>query len=194
MSIFNRILQKGSTDEELMMLSGKGDRRAFEMLYDRYFDKLVWFARGFVKDEQMAEDIVQEGFLKIIKQPELFDPGKKFSTWIYTLVGNACKNAIRNDQNRNRLMQEEIKPMYNTSVIMHHQVDYSLLKKEITILVETLSEKEKSIYVLRFEQEMSIAEIADILDIPEGSVKSGIYYLLKKLSHHLKEFTHEKYT
>ena len=194
MSIFNRIPQKGSTDEELMMLSGKGDRGAFEMLYDRYFDKLVWFARGFVKDEQAAEDIVQEGFLKIIKQPELFDPGKKFSTWVYTLVGNVCRNAIRNEQNRSRLMQEEIKPMYDTSVTMHHQVDYSLLKKEISALIETLSEKEKNIYSLRFEQEMSIAEIAGILDIPEGSVKSGIYYLLKKLSNHLKEFTHEKHT
>lgn len=48
--------------------------------------------------------------------------------------------------------------------------------------------KEKTIYTLRFEQELSIKEIADIMNIPEGTVKSGIYYLLKKFTPHLKDF------
>ncbi|MCD6066415.1 MAG: hypothetical protein K0S33_1241 [Bacteroidetes bacterium] len=179
------------TDEELMAQVVQGDRMAFEMLYDRYFDKLVWFARGFMDDLQKAEDLVQEVFIKIIKRPELFDTDKKFSTWIYTVTGNVCRNALRDEQNRHRLMEEQIRPVHENSTVIHHQADYHLLKERIKKVLETLSNKERNIYLLRFEQELSIREIAEIMDIPEGSVKSGIYYLLKKFSNHLKEFMHE---
>jgi RNA polymerase sigma-70 factor (ECF subfamily) len=177
-----------------MQHAGQGDRRAFEVLYDRYFDRLVWFARGFLSDEQKAEDAVQEVFMKIIKQPELFDNSKKFSTWVYTVTGNTCKNVLRNEQNRQRLMNEQFAPMQDSSTTIAHTVDYQLLKQQIRTLLENLSEKERNIYLLRFEQELSIKEIAETIGIPEGSVKSGIYYLVKKFSNHLKAFTHEDRT
>jgi RNA polymerase sigma-70 factor (ECF subfamily) len=177
-----------------MQQAGCGDRRAFEVLYDRYFDRLVWFARGFLNDEQKAEDAVQEVFMKIIKQPEHFDTDKKFSTWVYTITGNSCKNILRNEQNRQRLMNEQIAPLQDSSTTLVHTVDYQLLKQQIRTLLDSLSEKERSIYLLRFEQELSIKEIADTIGIPEGSVKSGIYYLVKKFSNHLKAFTHENRT
>ena len=59
-------------------------------------------------------------------------------------------------------------------------------------MLTQLNEKEQRIFKLRFEQDLPIKEIAEILSIPEGSVKSGIYYLLKKMSHKLKEFRYEK--
>jgi RNA polymerase sigma-70 factor (ECF subfamily) len=168
----------------------KGERRAFELLYDRYFDKLVWYARRFV-EEQKAEDIVQDIFIKIIETPEQFDGSRKFSTWVYTVTGNRCKNVLRDEENRNRILMEngspdEIEPVINQTI------DYKLLKQRIYSLFEELNEKEKNIYVLRFEHEMSIKEIAQIINIPEGSVKSGIYYLLKKVAPYLKEFSYEK--
>ena len=59
-------------DEQLMQMLCGGNRKAFELLYDRYFDKLVWFAFGFVNDRQKAEDVVQEVFLKVIVCKLLF--------------------------------------------------------------------------------------------------------------------------
>lgn len=186
----NNTANNNSTDEQLMHGVCRGERRAFELLYDRYFDKLVWFARRFV-EEQRAEDIVQDIFIKIIENPQQFDGGRKFSTWVYTVAGNRCKNALRDEENRNRILAEnaennEVDPAINQAI------DYKLLMQRINTLFNELSEKEKSIYVLRFEQEMTIKEIATIIDIPEGSVKSGIYYLLKKVAPRLKEFSYEK--
>jgi RNA polymerase sigma-70 factor (ECF subfamily) len=180
------------SDELLMHQVCMGERRAFELLYDRYFDKLVGFAKVFIADEQQAEDVVQEVFIRIIQKPEQFEREKKFSTWVYSVTGNLCKNILRDEQNRARLMKEQVSPRLNFSSEMHHQMDYKLLQEKIRTVYVGLSEKEKQLYTLRFEQELSIREIAAIVQIPEGSVKSGIYYLLKKLEEHLKEFAYEK--
>jgi RNA polymerase sigma-70 factor (ECF subfamily) len=182
-------ISASSTDEQLMQSVRNGDRRAFSLLYDRYFDKLVWFANSFLEDMPKSEDAIQEVFIKIMERPEQFDVSRKFSTWVYTVTGNACKNILRNELNRTRLIQENMASDANST--LQHQFDYRLLQKNIKTIYADLSEKERHIFVLRFEQELSIKEIAAIINIPEGSVKSGIYYLLKKMAVRLKIFIHE---
>lgn len=183
---------QGPSDEQLMLLSGKGERWAFELLYEKYFDKLVWFARGFVQDEQQAEDVVQEIFIRIIEKPDMFDARKKFSTWVYTATGNACKNVLRNQQNRARILQEQLAPQQREGTLMRDEVERSMLRERIRKACDGLNEKEKNIFALRFEQDLSIKEIAEIVQVPEGSVKSSIYYLLRKIGPHLKDYEHEK--
>lgn len=170
----------------------KGNKLAFELLYERYFDKLVWYANGYVQHSHIAEDIVQEIFIQLIEFPGKFDHTKRFSTWIYVITGNRCKNYLRDEKQREqhlKLHRNENQFRTNKS---HHQFDANVLKQQLTSVFSTLSEKEKMIYQLRFEQELSIKEIAEQLNIPEGSVKSGIYYLLRKYAHLINHFTYEK--
>src|SRR4051812_47301468 len=101
-------------DEQLMQLICKGGRGAFETLYDRYFNKLVWFAQGFTDDVQQAEDLVQDVFIKVIERPEKFDATKKFSTWIYVVTSNLCKQNIRNRKNRLRIIEQNAAPLTET--------------------------------------------------------------------------------
>jgi RNA polymerase sigma-70 factor (ECF subfamily) len=177
-----------------MIRLGQGSRESFEILYERYFSKLVWFASGFLNETPKAEDAVQEVFIRIIERPGMFDPGKKFSTWVYAVTANMCKQMLRNEQNRLRILKERV-----ASESDHVQEanagqfpgDKKLLQEKIKSAFETLNEKEKNIYTLRFEEEFSIKEIADVLQMPEGSVKSGIYYLLKKFALQLKDFSYE---
>jgi DNA-directed RNA polymerase specialized sigma24 family protein len=68
----------------------------------------------------------------------------------------------------------------------------NFLQKQLEDIFISLSEKEKNIFTLRFEQKLSIKEIAIILNMPEGSIKSGIFYLLKKYSHILNHYLYEK--
>jgi RNA polymerase sigma-70 factor (ECF subfamily) len=184
---FIKISPESKSNENLMTLIALGNKEAFEILYDRFFYKLVWFAQSFIADKQKAEDVVQEIFIKIIENPKQFDTSKKFTTWVYTITGNACKNTLRNEQNRSRILEKN-QAQNPSNTIQNHAIDKSILKQKIQLGFNELNEKEKSIYTLRFEQELSIKEIADIMNIPEGSVKSGIYYLLKKFTTHLKDF------
>jgi RNA polymerase sigma-70 factor (ECF subfamily) len=139
-------------------------------------------------DESLAEDVVQDVFMKIIGEPTSFDTDKKFSNWIYTVVKNQCLNHLRNEKNRQQLLSRN----YSVETIFHTHAntDAKQLQQKIAAVVNTLSEKEKTIFMLRFQQELSIKEVAAIADIPEGSVKSGIYYLLKKMSTQLKDYIH----
>lgn len=142
-------------------------------------------------NEQKAEDFVQDVFIKLIERPGQFDRTKRFSTWVYVITANRCRQGLRDEKNRLRILEENVFPFKETSTQPAYASDLNFLKERIRGVYSGFSEKEKNIYTLRFEEDMSIREIAEILEIPEGSVKSGIYYLLKKFAHHLKDFNHE---
>lgn len=189
-NLFSTITIK-SSDEELMRAAANGNRTAFEWLYDRYYNRIVLFCRQLLNNNQTAaEDVAQEVFMVIIHQPELFDSTKKFSTWVYTIAKNKCFNALRNEQHQQQLLHLHYQA--NAQTEYQPKTDAGKLKQRITQLFKTLTDKEKTLFVLRFEQELSVKEIAELTQIPEGSVKSGLHYLLKKLSTHLTDFTHEK--
>jgi len=176
------------SDEMLMKGLCIGQKHAFEILYDRYFDKLVYFANGFVKNQHQAEDIVQEVFIKLIEHPHQFNPSMRFSTWVFTLTANRCKNNIRDTQNRSQLIENNV---IQEAIELNSKHDLSWLNKNLTQGIEQLNPKEKTIYTLRFEEEMSLKEIAETIDIPIGSVKSGLFHLLKKLAKQLSAYTYE---
>ncbi len=162
-----------------------GNSEAFEVLYDRYFDKLTWFAQQFTSNLPVAEDLVQEVFMKIIENPNLFNSEQTFSTWVYTMVANKSKNYLRDTKNRQTLLENQHNP---NSTHMHSTIDYQKLEHALQKAIKEMKDKDKTIYHLRFEQELPIKEIALITQIPEGTVKSSIFYLLQKLSQKLKDF------
>lgn len=172
-----------------MLLILKGNKLAFELLYERYFDKMVWYAFGFLKDIPKAEDIVQEVFIKIIQSPEKFDVNKKFSTWIYTVTANRCRNQLRDERKQQVPISEALSSDW--AVAPQSQFDANYLRQILDEKFENLSEKEQQIFTLRFSQQLSIREIAAIMNIPEGSVKSGIFYLLKKYTHIFNYYNYE---
>src|SRR5688572_22122199 len=105
-----------------------GNRVAFEILYDRYFDRLVWFAQRFIEDVQKSEDAVQEVFVKIIEKPQLYDSTKRFSTWLFTVTANVCRDIIRNEKNRARLFGQNVAGSIETSVLIGDRLEQQMLK------------------------------------------------------------------
>ena len=84
------------SDEALMSRIAKGNTAAFELLYDRYSNRMhAFFRRMLGNDSELANDFLQELFMKIIEKPKAFDVERRFSTWIYTVASNMCKNEYR---------------------------------------------------------------------------------------------------
>lgn len=165
----------------------RGNKAALGQLYDRYFQPLCRFAFGFLHDDALAEDLVQEVFIRVAQKPEAYQPQHAFHTWIFTLVANRCKNELRNLETRRRLLETDVpSPRYTSD--QDARLQYQELKRRIS----QLNEKEQSVFQLRFEQDLSLAEIAQILNIPEGTVKSTLYYLLKKIKTPLQDIIHGK--
>lgn len=183
---------KDSSDEELMQMMIKGDQSAFAILYDRYAEKLIrYFYRMLGQDRDKAEDFTQDLFTKLIEKPQLFDTTKRFGTWVFSIACNMCKNEYRRLSVRKGTVNDEEKALKAEDTHSQSVVDY-MDKKTFDQLLHVelglLDEKHRSVFILRFQEEMSIKEISEALGISEGTVKSRLFYTLKKLSEKLKVF------
>jgi len=170
-------------DEELMLLLTKREQSAFDELYKRYSKPILnYFFRMLNYDRPKAEDLLHDLFLKIIEKPQSFDCSKKFSTWFYTLAGNMIKNEYRKQQIRNDYSGESLIENNNTYEINGENMDKNIFQTRLSNEINKLDADSKTMFTLRYMEEMSIKEIAEICDCPEGTVKSRLFYLIKNLS------------
>nr|WP_319509948.1 RNA polymerase sigma factor [uncultured Draconibacterium sp.] len=176
------------TDEELMTAVKNGNQSAFSELYERFNQRLYYyFYRMLGNDKELANDFLQDIFLKIINKPELFKPGYKFTSWIFTVAHNMCKNEYRNREVRKIVSKDE-----NPDQFLSNENSYEeTMSKEklITQLfaeIENLEEDQKAILLLKYKENFSLKEISDILELPVGTIKSRLYYartaLTKKMA------------
>jgi len=184
-----RLWYKTYSDEELMSFAKDGDRNAFEEIYDRYSSQIhAFFKRSLWHDNELAEDLTQELYIKVIKNLKKFDPKRSFKTWLYSMANNMCKNQYRHWEVRNRA-DEELK---QATVIKMHQeglkIDRKIFKEELEKALDELDFKKRSCFILRFKHELSISEIAQIEDCSEGTIKSRLFYTLRSLAETLQPF------
>lgn len=179
------------SDEQLVIALAGGDQHAFNLLYERYSRPLLsFFMRLMWKDREKAEDFVHDLFTKIIHRPELFDPTRSFKTWMYSVANNMVKNEYKKQEVRKNT-SNGLDSSYavsdhskNTMSEAHH----SLFKQRFDEQILTLDVKHKEIFELRHFDGLSMKEIADVLQISEGTVKSRLFYATKYLAEGLKEY------
>lgn len=178
--LFKIKINKDTTDEKLMKLITKGNRDAFSLLYDRYADKMLkFFYFRLNYDNDSANDFVQDLFIKIIEKPEQFDVNKCFSSWLYTMASNMIKNEYKKTSKRAELLELY---QYNSIDFSVQNELYDEFKIKLDKELEQIDVINREIFKLRFSDELSIKQIAEIVDIPEGTVKSKLFYTIKKLS------------
>lgn len=181
--LFKKKINKDISDEELMSFIKKGNKEAFSLIYDRYADRMLkFFYFRLNNDNDTANDFVQDLFIKIIDKPELFDSGKCFSSWLFSLAHNMIKNEYKKSNNRNELLK-----LYDYDLITTDEHEFinrefgDSLERELK-LIEPIN---RDIFKLRYTDELTIKEIAEITNIAEGTVKSKLFYTIKKLSEKL---------
>lgn len=174
------------TDEQLMAHAAAGSEPAFEELYKRHTQKLFgFFYKMLWGNKALAEDAVQEVFLKVIRYKNNYDSNRNFSTWLYTIAYNICKNEYRKYEMNNK---QETAPVNEHTASGEQLVDLKRFAGAVKKELNGLDEEKKTLFLLRFEEQLSVPEISRIMDIPEGTIKSRIFYLLKHLSEKLKPY------
>lgn len=189
MGLFSRPDKKLS-DERLMELVARGDETAFTTLYDRYQARLfAFFRRMLWNDRELAADALQDLFTKIIQRPDAYDGGRPFSTWLYSVANNMCKNIYRSKAVRTDALpylKAESPGIHDTDP--GRAVDHAHFRERLDAELDTLDPDQKATFVMRYDEEMAIKEIAAVFSISEGTVKSRLFYTLKKLAERLTEF------
>jgi RNA polymerase sigma-70 factor (ECF subfamily) len=177
-------------DEELMALLSKGDKRAFDELYNRYsgvlfgyFNKMLW------RDREKAEDLVHDIFAKIIVSPQSFDVTRSFKTWLFAVACNMCKNEYkRKEVRKNTSIGIDNHISIKSDVNVFNEVQDRIFMSAFDESLIQLDDKHRDVFTLRHLQGFSLKEIADVLEINEGTVKSRLFYATKQLAEKLKEY------
>ncbi len=172
-----------------------GDTKAFDHLYERYSNRLLYyFFRMLGQNEAKAQDFLQEVFLKIIEKPELYRRGARFSTWIFSIAHNMCKNEYRRLEVRKKVHKkrfvEAVTPAEESSAYfeMEKYVDEGAFRQALLTELEELDREKRSLFLLRFQERFSIRQISKVLDCAEGTVKSRLFYLTKNLAKKLQAY------
>jgi RNA polymerase sigma-70 factor (ECF subfamily) len=175
------------TDDELMQrVSSKDDDRAFGELYRRQARRLMgFFFRQLNGDEALAADLTQDAFMRVWTARDKFS-GTNFRTWMFTISYNLLKNYYRHDEHQkeyellSKQTQEEVADNHIVEQIDNDAFDQALRKT-----LETLPAESRLLFSFRFEEELTVPEIADLMGLPEGTVKSRLYTLTQTLKQKL---------
>lgn len=181
---------KGKSSEELMVLVQNGDHRAFSVIYDRYSGRMkAFFLRMLWQEEELAEDQVHDLFAKLIEKPELFKPEFAFEPWIFRIAINMCKNMYRKRQFEREYLAHLESEGIELSTI-DEKLDQEVKRDALSRALDQLDENKRELFLLRFQQELSIIQLASHFEVSEGTIKSRLFYIKKGLTEalvHLKK-------
>ena len=162
------------TDEELVNEIVKTkDSLLFAELYDRYAPKVYNKCLGFAKDKVEAEDLTHDIFIKLFVKLKSFQGKSKFSTWLYSFTYNFCVNFIQRNTYKNKEQVDDLIVEKNASVVDEIS-DHEILQLKSNKLKKALSiidAKDNMILLMKYQDELSIKEIKDALEIGESAVK-----------------------
>jgi RNA polymerase sigma-70 factor (ECF subfamily) len=185
------ITYKDQADEKLVDLFTNGDKRAFDELYERYVHMLTrYFRKMLWNDFEKAEDLAHDFFTKLIKKTELFDTSRNFKTWMFSVASNTCKNEYKKHEVRRPIVKgyDFALNVSDSKVSVLNEVSDAFFAEAFDVAINEMDEKHKSVFCLRHFEDLSMKEIAEVLNMNEGTVKSRLFYATKQLAEVLKEF------
>jgi len=174
--LLSKDITKTITDEEAVkeyLLTQKS--QYFDVLYKRYSSKIFGKCLSLLKDEAKAEDATQEIFMKIILNMSKFSGKSKFSTWIYSITYNFCIDSIRRKKKDKSVLVEDLS-------IAHDKADEEANEKfllemnvnRLKVVLDKISVDDKSILLMKYQDQMSIRDISGVLDKTESAIKMKI--------------------
>ena len=170
-------------DEELMQrVSSKDDDRAYSELYHRHARRLMgFFFRQMNGDEALAADLTQDAFLRVWTARDRFS-GTSFRTWLLTIGYNLVKNHFRHSGHQREYEQFVVQTgeeVAESNIVEH--LDNKAFDQALKQHLEKMPPESRLLFSLRFEEELTVPQIAVVMSVPEGTVKSRLHILTQSL-------------
>jgi RNA polymerase sigma-70 factor (ECF subfamily) len=178
------------TDEELVVSLRSGDSQSLGVLVTRWERPLFCFAYRMLRRQEDARDICQETFLRVLRKAHRFKEGSKFSTWMYQIALNLCRDQLRKRRRWSMILSEgrEIDERIDTpSRAGSEDTDPSLgvERNEQSVMIQQalmeIPPEQREVLIMKEYEGLKFKEIAEILGAPESTVKSRMYYGLTGL-------------
>jgi RNA polymerase sigma-70 factor (ECF subfamily) len=190
---------EADTDGSLIAAYLGGDHAAFDAIVDRHSGEVYAFLCRFVGDRTLAEDLLQETFLQVHLSADSFDTGQRLRPWLFTIAANKARDRMRRKGRRPAISldaaiaNEQSDPASFVDLIVTNApsagelVAHDELKSAVRETVANLPENFREILLLSYFHGFSYKEIAEMLEIPVGTVKSRLHGAVARFAEHWKK-------
>ncbi len=180
-------MQNSISDKILMSEIANGSELAFRHVYQKFGNKLFrFFLRLTHNNQSQSEDLLQELFIQIHLNAHKYRSEYQLSTWIYSIATNLVRNSTRNDANRIRILTESYIFNQAENHIENNHFENKQMANLIYEYAESIDKEGAYLLYLRYQEEFQLSEIALVMKMPLGTVKSKLHYLMKKISEKFK--------
>ena len=188
MRIFHLKPLRQLTDEQLMARAKAGNDAAFEELYHRYARRLKgFFFLQLGGDEELAADATHDVFLRAYEARNRYQEGKNVSTWLFTIAYNICRNHYRSNAYETQLLATlDAEPISDEQIEV--QLDAAALDDALAQVLSELPPLLHQLFSLHYQEELTIPQVAEIVGIPEGTVKSRLHKTMNIIRKKLKRY------
>ncbi len=176
----NQRITKNEQVKSLTIALQANDKDAFAQIFNNEKRKCTAIAYNLLwPDHEEAQDVVQYAFLKLWNMRHSLDPIQGYRQWLYTTVRNRALDIIKVKKNQRAILQNKVIPQKQRD--QENTEPKDSIHEEMKNLVEKLSEKYRAVILLKYWGKFSFVEIAKILEIPEGTVRSRLHHAHQKL-------------
>lgn len=176
-----------------------GDAAAFRVLVERWSHRIFAFSFRYVRDEEAARDVMQEAFLRVVRNAGSFRAESRFSTWLFTIARNLCVDRQRRMKHRRTASLDAplraddadgatmLDRVADDAPLADRRADDHRFSARLEVALASLPIEQREVFLLRELEGVKFREIADLIGIPENTVKSRMRYALEGLRKALTE-------
>jgi len=183
MAVVAKSNPRAERDEDLKAIALVNRKRAYDLLIQRYREKIFYHALYILKDPQEAMDVAQEVFIRSFKETKAFDPDFKIKAWLFRVCTNLCYNIVRDKKRRTGILEnlgrQDIHPAPKNAADHTEQRE---MTARMAAAMDQLSIAHRTILLLKYWDDLSYLEISEVLDIKLGTVMSRLSRAKEKLS------------
>jgi RNA polymerase sigma factor (sigma-70 family) len=178
----NNLMKQVEDEEILAKFNDEKTRNAgFNLLLQKYQQKIYWHVRRLVIDHDDADDLVQETFVKVWKNLQNFRSDSQLYTWIYRIATNESITFLNKKKNRNSVSLDEVNTELAETLASSSHFDGDKIQRKLQQAVLSLPEKQRIIFNMKYFDDMKYEEISEVLGTTVGALKASFHIAVKKI-------------
>lgn len=159
----------------------------FDGLVSDYKERLYWHIRRMVISHDDADDVLQNTFIKVFKNLENFKGESKLYTWLYRIATNESLTFLKKKARRLRINDEQLQQQLTDNLRSDPYFDGDALQIKLQNAINSLPQRQKQVFLLKYYEEMPYSEISAILETSEGSLKASYHHAVKKITKYVTQ-------
>ena len=179
--------KSNSSEQGLLSRYVAGDKDAFEEILTRYKDQLYAFLRRFLNNQQLVEEAFQETFLQLYQSRKTFEKDKPLRPWLFTIAANKARDSLRKQQRHETVsigamaepaelsIDDVVNSLKSYEITPYDEAEIAERAEKVRQIISEMPENLREILILAYFEQFSYKQMADMLSIPIGTVKSRLH-------------------